>query len=387
MESLLLKALRGVHLLNLSGMTRLAHMDRNIFIVRPWIETVSKEDLKQYLQSHNWTWREDESNTSPKYLRNRVRNELVPLLQDLTGDSLEVRLDAWIQQSAELARDVQPRVEDHLDKVLKGDSRGKGTVFDWVTSCDLIATGEASSLIQSQALFQWMIFMSQHVTQEFHGEKENRVISNQSLQRLLDQLRDYPDQTQWTIELGQNQSIRRRGSVLEFLLPRESNSDSTEFLSHVSELSWELLRPDFQSPNPSTASADSLVVSIDTRWISSKFQIIQMSVNDLEARQRRKDSTGRANGQTVWFVPPWKDSKVKLRQFLRGQGVSLHQRDGTLVLVAILSTTSAATFVPMAVQIEKPSPRWILHKDFVPTTQQGENFNNEAKTLLRISLN
>ena len=40
----------------------------------------------RYLQQNNFTWREDISNKSNKYLRNRIRHELIPLLHDMNDD-------------------------------------------------------------------------------------------------------------------------------------------------------------------------------------------------------------------------------------------------------------------------------------------------------------
>jgi tRNA(Ile)-lysidine synthetase-like protein len=108
-ETLLLKLLRGVHLSNLSGMEPLTTIrirkerhdddddeeeeeEKTAMFGRPMLR-VKKSSIVDFLQSRQYTWREDASNQSDKYLRNRVRNELVPLLTDLVGgdDSLQVK--------------------------------------------------------------------------------------------------------------------------------------------------------------------------------------------------------------------------------------------------------------------------------------------------------
>jgi PP-loop family len=53
-----------------------------LYWVRPLLN-VRKQELVRYLQQNNFTWREDISNQSNKYLRNRIRNELIPLLHDM----------------------------------------------------------------------------------------------------------------------------------------------------------------------------------------------------------------------------------------------------------------------------------------------------------------
>lgn len=94
-ESMLLKLIRGVHLTNLVGMDPVVVDSEdmsNFIIARPML-SVRKADIVDFLESNQRTWREDESNASDKYLRNRIRNELVPLLSDMMGgpNVLQVR--------------------------------------------------------------------------------------------------------------------------------------------------------------------------------------------------------------------------------------------------------------------------------------------------------
>ena len=96
-ETVLLKLLRGVHVNNLSGMKKVKDilmdhrstcLDRddetshpsNSCWVRPLLD-LTKEQIRNYLEENGYEWREDASNQSNKYLRNRVRNELIPLME------------------------------------------------------------------------------------------------------------------------------------------------------------------------------------------------------------------------------------------------------------------------------------------------------------------
>lgn len=74
-ETFLLRLLRG------SGMQGLSAMrPKNNFIVRPFIE-MSRADVLQYLKERKITYRQDTSNTDTTFLRNRLRNTLIPLLE------------------------------------------------------------------------------------------------------------------------------------------------------------------------------------------------------------------------------------------------------------------------------------------------------------------
>lgn len=78
-ETFLLRLLRG------AGRTGLAAMwpDREMAglrVLRPMLDVTRREVLK-YLSAHALTWREDASNQDRRFLRNRIRHELLPLLE------------------------------------------------------------------------------------------------------------------------------------------------------------------------------------------------------------------------------------------------------------------------------------------------------------------
>ena len=68
-------------------------------IVRPLL-TTTREETAAYCRRHGLPWREDPTNDSPAYARNRVRNELLPALR-----SLHPAAEANILRTLELLRD------------------------------------------------------------------------------------------------------------------------------------------------------------------------------------------------------------------------------------------------------------------------------------------
>lgn len=74
-ETLLLRLLRGSGLQGLSGMR-----PKNGAVIRPLIET-SRQDILRYLEERGIASREDKSNRDTRLLRNRIRHELLPLLE------------------------------------------------------------------------------------------------------------------------------------------------------------------------------------------------------------------------------------------------------------------------------------------------------------------
>ncbi len=74
-ETVLMRLLRGA---GGSGLCAMAPKTRDLY-VRPFLG-VSRREIEDYLRRRGIAWRNDSSNESPDFLRNRVRNELIPLL-------------------------------------------------------------------------------------------------------------------------------------------------------------------------------------------------------------------------------------------------------------------------------------------------------------------
>lgn len=87
-----------LHLLRGSGTAGLAAMRRqNGSLLRPLL-TAGRAEIDAYLQAHGLIWREDSSNAELDYTRNRLRNQLMPLLREYNP-----RLNAALAQTAEVA--------------------------------------------------------------------------------------------------------------------------------------------------------------------------------------------------------------------------------------------------------------------------------------------
>jgi len=85
-ETMLINLLRGTGLPGLCGLP-----GRRGRIVRPLVYC-SRSELRDYLSVREQTWREDETNQDARYLRNRIRNELVPLFSKNYGISFPERM-------------------------------------------------------------------------------------------------------------------------------------------------------------------------------------------------------------------------------------------------------------------------------------------------------
>lgn len=80
-ETVLLRLLRGAGTRGLAGVYRsVGNASEHGKIARPML-AISRSEVEEYLRGLGQAWREDESNRDPGYLRNRVRHELLPLLE------------------------------------------------------------------------------------------------------------------------------------------------------------------------------------------------------------------------------------------------------------------------------------------------------------------
>ncbi|MFT3789040.1 MAG: tRNA lysidine(34) synthetase TilS [Tepidisphaeraceae bacterium] len=97
-ETVLLRLLRGGEPTALAGIRPTAHV--NGLLVRRPLLTTRRADIEAYLCSINQPWREDASNQSPKYARNRVRMFLRdrPALVDqlLQLAAIATAFDEWM---------------------------------------------------------------------------------------------------------------------------------------------------------------------------------------------------------------------------------------------------------------------------------------------------
>jgi tRNA(Ile)-lysidine synthase len=92
-ETILLHWLRGSGLAGLTGMA-----PRQQDLIRPLLE-VSRAEILAYCREHGLRPLEDESNNDPRFLRNRIRHELLPLLEELNPGIRET-----LRRSAEVLR-------------------------------------------------------------------------------------------------------------------------------------------------------------------------------------------------------------------------------------------------------------------------------------------
>lgn len=108
LETFLINFTRGT---GLNGLTGIPVVKGNI--VRP-ILSFSREQIEVYARENSISWREDSSNSSRKYLRNKLRHEVVPILKEINPNLLDS-----FQNTLENLNDTADIVEESLNAVAK----------------------------------------------------------------------------------------------------------------------------------------------------------------------------------------------------------------------------------------------------------------------------
>jgi len=102
LETFLINLTRGTGLEGLTGIPV-----QNDKIVRPLL-TFSREEIEKFASENKIEWREDSSNSSDKYLRNKLRHDVVPILKSLNPSFLNSFQDTLkhLEQAKSLTEDA-----------------------------------------------------------------------------------------------------------------------------------------------------------------------------------------------------------------------------------------------------------------------------------------
>lgn len=122
-ETFLINLLRG------SGLTGLAGMpEKRGAVIRPLIDC-TRAEVEAYLASRNLEFREDASNADSKYLRNRVRHELLPVLKTFNR-----QIASNLRETAKIIRDDDQCLAEEAQRLYQGlvSPQTAGVVLDRV---------------------------------------------------------------------------------------------------------------------------------------------------------------------------------------------------------------------------------------------------------------
>ena len=115
LETFLIHLTRGS---GLDGFTGIPKVNGNI--VRPLL-AFSRKEILNYAKDNDIEWREDASNASNKYIRNKIRHQVLPVLKEINPsilDSFATTLDN-LQESKQI---IEDRIENIASEVLEKEA-------------------------------------------------------------------------------------------------------------------------------------------------------------------------------------------------------------------------------------------------------------------------
>ncbi|GFD91632.1 tRNA(Ile)-lysidine synthase [Alteromonas sp. KUL156] len=111
LETFLINLSRGT---GLEGLTGIPSINKNI--IRPLL-IFSREEIITFAKKNNIEWREDESNSETKYLRNKIRHQIVPTLKEL-NDSVLKNFNKTIDHLKESQQIIDDKIADITHEIV-----------------------------------------------------------------------------------------------------------------------------------------------------------------------------------------------------------------------------------------------------------------------------
>jgi tRNA(Ile)-lysidine synthetase-like protein len=157
-ETFLIHLIRGSGLIGFTGIPA-----QNESVIRPLL-AFSREEISNYAAANAIQWREDSSNSSDKYLRNKIRHDLVPLLKELNpsfltsfqntqkylNEAQAMVEDASIMIFQQVATEMNDEIQFNIDK-LKTLSNYRSYLYQWLKEYGFSAWDDIYELVDSQS--------------------------------------------------------------------------------------------------------------------------------------------------------------------------------------------------------------------------------------------
>jgi tRNA(Ile)-lysidine synthase len=157
-ETFLIHLVRGSGLDGFTGIPA-----QNDSVIRPLL-AFSRDEISNYASANAVLWREDSSNASDKYLRNKIRHDLVPILKELNSNFLtsfqntqkylkEAQAmveDATIMIYQQVATEIEDEIHFDIEKLTKLPNY-KSYLYQWLKEFGFSAWDDIYDLVASQS--------------------------------------------------------------------------------------------------------------------------------------------------------------------------------------------------------------------------------------------
>ena len=158
LETFLINLSRGT---GLDGLTGIPEQNENV--IRPLL-AFSQQEIEEYAELNQIKWREDSSNASDKYVRNKIRHHLVPMLKELNSNFISSfqKTQNYLQEAKDMVDDAAIMVYQQvatqegenisfdLNK-LKKLPNYKSYLYQWLKEFEFTAWNDIYDLVESQS--------------------------------------------------------------------------------------------------------------------------------------------------------------------------------------------------------------------------------------------
>ena len=158
LETFFINLSRGTGLDGLTGIPA-----QNDIVIRPLL-AFTRQEIEEYATQNKLSWREDSSNASDKYLRNKIRHHLIPVLKELNPNFMNSfeKTQTYLQESQELVADAAIMVYQQVAKEKDGDiyfdinqllklPNYTSYLYQWLTEFGFTAWEDIYDLVTNQS--------------------------------------------------------------------------------------------------------------------------------------------------------------------------------------------------------------------------------------------
>ena len=208
-ETFLINLTRGTGLEGLTGIPK-----QNDKVIRPLL-CFTRQEIEDYAKENKIEWREDSSNASDKYLRNKIRHHLIPILKELNPNFMDSfqNTQNYLQDAQMLVEDASIMVYQQVAKQeeeaiffdlnqLKKLPNYKSYLYQWLNEFGFTAWDDIYDLVDSQSGKQ--VFSA-----EFRLLKDRDFLILIPLHAIIEEAEYYIDSSQNQINIPLNLSFSK----------------------------------------------------------------------------------------------------------------------------------------------------------------------------------
>ena len=147
-ETFFINLLRGAGLNGLKGMK-----PQNGIIIRPLL-WASREQIRKYAVENHIVWREDHTNVESVYLRNRIRNQLLPVFDELQPEARQ-GLYKSLEHLASENELYRALLKEKLEQIVERDGEVQRLTYSKLIKAKVPEPVEGPTY-SFQLLFEWL---------------------------------------------------------------------------------------------------------------------------------------------------------------------------------------------------------------------------------------